>query len=536
LCKKGTTTTTTKNNNNIIITNNNNIFDRIEYLHSRLKEDSSVREHLDCYLLALYHNERAPLEWMVLDHSDTFHYYNLPDLMFLIRSTLMGLCPSLWIQKLFNMFLCGKRYRRLVHTNDNSCQLTSALVNTLHGLLLGLYPFNERRMDLRKRAWLAGAVHQVLTAEGGAVFHVDFINEHQHLMCLSLMEYIVNAVEDFCPVEWALLGVTASAKSQCLASIEAFREATVSTAVVAVAGAGQQQEGGNNNNNSISSSSSFFWTRLDREAQPVVSSLIKFFRGASFYQHRPRSVLALAHVKHLQLAMSTRIIQNSSSIFGQLRAALPNIHFKEAEALEEIWTALYIRRLPAHTTMRQIDALERLGGMCSFLELELFDFPLCLLCALTRRADVLKGLFRHDCIDGGLVCNECLNPVHVVRVNLLGRVLYVRDRAIVLCEKCLRPKCWDTPCLLCDAEDAGAVSGCCVCHNANVFSSKEVIDTQAMRMHTACFCYKHSLGCIISDATVYDLRTLEREVQNRYKPVAVTAAAFVDGGGSKYYY
>jgi hypothetical protein len=516
LCK---TTTTTKN-----------IFDRIEHLHSRLKEDSSVRGQLDCYLLALYHNERAPLEWMVLDHSDTFHYYNLPDLMFLIRSTLMGLCPSLWIQKLFNMFLCGKRYRRLVHTNDNACQLTSALVNTLHGLLLGLYPFNERRMDLRKRAWLAGAVHQVLTAEGGAAFHVDFINEHQHLMCLSLMEYIVNAVEDFCPVEWALLGVTASAKSQCLASIEAFREATVSTAAAAammiIIAKKEEGEGGsssNNNNNNIDIGS-FFWTRLDREAQPVVSSLIKFFRGASFYQHRPRSVLALAHVKHLPLAMGTRIIQNSSSIFGQLRAALPDIHFKEAEALEEIWTALYIRRLPAHTTMQQIDALERIGGMCSFLERELFDFPLCLLCALTRRADVLRGLFRHDCIDGGLVCNECLNPVHVVRVNLLGRVLYVRDRAIVLCEKCLRPKCWDTPCSSCGAEDAEAVSGCCVCHNANVFSSKEVIDTQAMRMHTACFCYKHSLSCVISDATVYDLRTLEREVQNRYKPVVVSSA------------
>lgn len=468
--------------------------DRIEHLHSRLKDDYTVRGQLDCYLLALFYSEHAPLEWMVLNYSDTFHYYNLPDLMFLVRSTLMGLCPTLWIQKLFNMFLCGKRYRRLVHTNNNACQLTAALLNTLHGLVLGLYPFNERRMDLRKRAWLAGAVHLVLTGEGGEQRHVNFINEYQHLMCLSLMEYIVNAVEDFCPVEWALLGITTSAKSQCLASIEAFREATVSLAA---------------------GSDDFFWARLDREAQPVVSSLIKFFRGASFYQHRPRSVLAVSHVKHLPLAMGTRIIQNSSSIFGQLRAALPHISFQEAEALEEIWTAVYIRRLPAHTAMKQIDALERIGGMCWFLEQELHNFPLCLMCALTRRADVLRGLFRHDCIDGGLVCNECLNPKHVVRVNLLGRVLYVRDKAIVLCEKCLRPKYWDAQCS-CNTEDAEAVSGCCVCQNSNVFSSKEVIDIQAMRMHTVCFCYKHSLSCVISDATIYDLKTLEREVQNRY--------------------
>lgn len=469
--------------------------ERIEYLHSRLKDDCTVRGQLDCYLLALFHNERTPLEWMVLDYSDTFHYYNLPDLMFLIRSTLMGLCPSPWIQKLFNMFLCGKRYRRLLHTNNNTCQLAAALVNTLHGLVLGLYPFNERRMDLRKRTWLAGAVHVVLTNAGE---HVNFINAHQHLMCLSLMEYIVNAVEDFCPVEWALLGITTSAKSQCLASIEAFREASVSLATGAAD----------------------FWKRLDQEAQPVVSSLIKFFRGASFYQHRPRGVLPLSHIKHLPLAMESRVIQNSSSIFGQLRAALPKIRFQEAEALEEIWTAVYIRRLPAHTTMKQIDALGRIGGMCSFLEGELYDFPLCLLCALTRRADVLRGLFRHDCVDGGLVCNECLNPRYVVRVNLLGRVLYVRDKAIVLCENCLRPKCWDSTCAACGTEDSGAVSACCVCQNSNVFSSKEVVDTNCMRMRTVCFCYKHSLSCIISDATIYDLKTLEREVRNRYKPMA----------------
>ena len=467
-----------------------NIHQRIEFLHSRLRDDCTVRGQLDCYLLALYYNEKSPLEWMVLEYPDTFHYYNLPDLMFLIRSTLIGLCPSPWLQKLFNMFLCGKRYRRLVQTNSTACQFTASMLNTLHGLVLGLYPFNERRMDLKKRTWLAGAVHVILT-EGK---HTTFINEHQYLMCLSLMEYIVNAVEDFCPVEWALLGISASAKSQCMASIEAFREATVSVAV----------------------GSSDFWVKLEQEAQPVVSSLVKFFRGASLYQHRPRSVLPSQHAKYLPLAMGTRMIQNSSSIFGQLRAAIPNIHFQEAEALEEIWTAVYIRRLPAHTTMKQMSALEQFGGMCSYLEEQLYNFPLCLLCALTRRADVLRGLFRHDCINEKLVCNECSTAQNVVQVNLLGRVLYVRDRALVLCEKCLKPKCWDTVCL-CDSENAESDPGCCVCQNANVFSSKEVIDIDIMQMRPVKFCYKHSLSCVISDATIYDFRTLEREVHNRQR-------------------
>ncbi len=466
------------------------IVERIEYLHSRLRDDYSVRGLLDCHLLALYYNEGSPLHWMVLDYSDTYHYFNLPDLMYIIRSTLMGLCPNICLQRLFNMFLCGKRYRRLLHTNNNNCQLTSAIVNTLHGLLLGLYPFNERRMDLQKRAWLAGAVHVVLT-DGN---HSDFINEHQYLMCLSLMEYIVNAVEDFCPVEWVLLGISASAKSQCLASFEAFREATVALAAGSVD----------------------FWSKLEIDAQGIVSSLVKFFKGASLYQHRPKSVLSASHMRHLPLAMSTRVIQNSSSIFGQLRAAIPGINFNAAESLEEIWTTIYIRRLPAYTTMKQMSALERIGGMCSFLEQQLHVFPLCLLCALTRRSDVLKSLFRHDCVSGGLVCNECMNLTHVVNVNLLGRVLYVRDKAIVLCEKCLRPKCWDALCS-CDSEEAECAIGCCVCQNSNVFSSKEVIDVSSLRMRSVGFCYKHSLSCVVSDATVYDLKTLENEMRNRRK-------------------
>jgi hypothetical protein len=466
------------------------VFERIEYLHSRLKDDYSARGLLDCHLLALYHNERAPPHWMILDFSDTFHYFNLPDLMFVIRNTLMGLCPSLCIQKLFNMFLCGKRYRRLLHTNNDMCQLTAAMVNTLHGLLLGLYPFNERRMDLQKRAWLAGVVHAVLT-EGR---HCDFINKHQYLMCLSLMEYIVNAVEDFCPVEWVLLGISTSAKSQCLASFEAFREVTVTLAVGSVD----------------------FWSKIETEAQTLVSVLVKFFKGASLYQHRPKSVLSSSHMKHLSLAMNTRIVQNSSSIFGQLRAAIPSIDFHAAESLEEIWTTVFIRCLPAHTTMRQISALERIGGMCWFLEQQLHTFPLCLLCALTRRTDVLKSLFRHDCVGGGLVCNECMNPIHVVNVNLLGRVLYVREKAIVLCDQCLRPKCWETLCS-CEALDTGSTAGCCVCQNSNVFSSKEVIDMETIRMRSVGFCYKHSLSCVVSDATVYDFKTLEKELENRHR-------------------
>jgi hypothetical protein len=468
------------------------IHSRIEKLHSRLKEDYSVRWEIDTYLLAVYFYPKSkPPKWTVLNIDDTYHYHNLPDLMHIVRQTLIGLCCSAWLQRLFNIFLCGKRYRRLTHTNNDNVQLTAAVINTLHGLLLGLYPFNERRSDLRRRAFIAGSLHNVLT--GGK--HADFIAAHTNLLCLSLVEYVLNVVHDFCPVEWSLLGITTGAKSQCLAAIESFRESSV-------------------NQHANGQDTAEFWAKLDADAQPVISILVKFFRDATLYQHRPRSILPTGMLRHLPLAMHSHVIQNSSSIFGQLKCALPNIQFPESEALEEIWTSIYMRQLPSHTTAKQMEVLGRMGRMCHLVEHELHHFPMCMACALTRRADVLKALFRFDSVDQRLICNECMDHKHVVNINMLGRVLYVRDKVLVLCEQCLRPKHWDSACA-CTLNDAVAVNTCCVCNNANTVSSKEIIDIGRFCMQSVQFCYKHSLSCVLSNATVYDRNALELELKSR---------------------
>ena len=461
---------------------------RVETLHLRLKEDYTMRWELDCYLLALYYNPTRPPKWMILDICDTYHYHNLPDLMHVVRSTLMGQCCSPWLQRLFNMFLCGKRYRRLSNTNDQNCQLTAAIINTLHGLLLGLYPFNERRSDFQKRSWIAGNMHAVLTQKK----HTDFIMEHPNLLCLSLIEYILNVVHDFCPVEWSLLGVSTGAKSQCLSAMESFRENTVN----ACAGAED------------------FWTRTEVDAAPVVNILSKFFRETALYQHRSRSVIPASMLAHLPLALQTQVIQNSSSIFGQLKCALPAIQFRESEALEEIWNSIYIRQLPSHTTCNQMQSLDKLGRMCSLVENELHHLPMCLACALTRRADVLKSLFRYDTVERRLVCKECMGYQCVVNINMLGRVLFVRDKVIVLCEHCLRPKYWDSPCG-CLQVDTHSADTCCVCNTQNIVSSKQVIDIKTIQMKTVHFCYKHSLSCVINEATVYDFHALEQELKHR---------------------
>ena len=475
------------------------ILSTIEGLHMKLKDDYTVRRELDRYLLTLHYciNEKGetisdfPPSWIILEPFDTYHYHNLPDIIHVIRSTFMGVCSTPWLQKLFNMFMCGKRYRRIINTSHTTCQLTASIINTLHGLLLGLYPFNERRMDIHKRAWLAGTMRDTLTDAS----HMDFINDHPYLICLGLAEYIINVIDDFCPVEWALLGVTQSGKSQCLAAFEAFRESSISEAI----------------------KTPTFWARLETDAQPAVNSLVKFFRDASFYQHKARTILHASTIKHLPLAMGCRIVHNSSSIFGQLKSAIPIITFAESEALEEIWKSIYIRQLPTHTTTKQMESLDTIGKMCCLVETEVHHLPVCIACALTKRADVLRGLFRFDPVDNRLVCDECMHYMHVVKVNMLGRVLYIRDKAIVLCDGCLRPKYWDSACI-CITDETADHPTCCACHNKNIVSTKEVVDVDRMEMKAINFCYKHNLSCVLNHKTVYDLKSLETEICARHQP------------------
>lgn len=463
----------------------------MQLLHERLKIDYTARWELDCYLLAehFYPGGKAP-SWMVLDITDTYHYHNLPDLMQTIRGVLMGLCCCAWLQKLFNTFLCGKRYRRLPNTSTGGCQLKVAVLNTLHGLLLGLYPFNERRSDFDKRAWIAGQMHTLLTSPGDS--QMNFIYDHQNILCLSLIEYILNAVHDFCPVEWAIIGISTCSKSQCHAAIEAFRENTVN------AHAG----------------TATFWTEMEAAAAPVVAAMGKHFKDATLYQPRPAHHHHPDIRRHISLALNTRIIHNSCSLFGQLRCALRNIQFQESEALEEIWTTIYMRRLPAHTTLRQIETLEKQGRMCHLVEDELHHIPVCLACAFTRRADIFKAQFRYDTVYKRLTCNECLTHEHVVNINMLGRALFIKDKVLTLCEKCLKPNHWNTTCP-CIHQDSIETCACCVCNNPNVTSSKEVLDIETMALRRIHFCYRHTLACVVNSSTIYDMRMLQIELRQK---------------------
>jgi hypothetical protein len=58
-----------------------------------------------------------------------------------------------------------------------------------------------------------------------------------------------------------------------------------------------------------------------------------------------------------------------------------------------------------------------------------------------------------------------------------------------------------------------------VCTNANIISTKEIVDMEAMIMKPMHFCYKHSLSCVLNQSTIYDSKSLEQEMCARLSGV-----------------
>ena len=305
----------------------------------------------------------------------------------------------------------------------------------------------------------------------------------------------MNVVHDFNPVDWNLLQISQSAKSQFLAIIESFRE----TAVVSAAGAGKN-----------------IWNVLESEARDILITICRFFKETSLYHHKPKNVLNASTIQHIPTALNSLMLQNTSFVFRQLKCIHSDISFDKAEALEDIWTSIYTRPLPAQVTLRQMEVLDKHRHVCSLVEHEIHHIPLCLACALTRKIDILKALFRYDTVNKKLVCNDCVDKNDcMVHVNMLGKVLYIRDRPIILCESCLRPRYWDTQCPTCTCCEVVQQYTCCVCNSGNVSSYKEIVNIERLCMQRVGFCHKHSLVCIQNPATIYDMKALELEMKHR---------------------
>jgi hypothetical protein len=375
----------------------------------------------------------------------------------------------------------------------------AALINLLHGLLLGLYPYNLKHMTFDHRIRIAGEIHRVLTSSASK--QTQFIVQYEPLLLIAMIEYLANVIPDFYPVEEQLI----IRSMQCRYSLNQLCENFRSSAADVIL------------------SSSDVWQSLNSIASAQLPILLrqlkmnnhKFSRRGVVSVRIPASVCTtLSDYDFYDKMMSLRHIPvTGCNMIAQIQITRPDMAFADLQAVEYFWNNVFICPLPANIVMKQMQVLDSLGS-CAVHQRSFTLLHVCLICALRTKTSMLLQKFAYNCTTSMLQCAACSRKA--TQINMLGRLLRVKSNSYYLCTRCLRPALWDgtndfNQCSHC-AKPATPqnMAVCAVCNHKAVDAMRNVLHLETLRMVQVPLCSQHSRSCIPS--AVYDLRSLANDL------------------------
>jgi len=468
-------------------------------LHGKLSTDcGAARARIDAHLLACWVNPALPDPLLVLSRSDTYHYHNLPDLSKYLRQALSS---GDWGSNIVTSFMavyCLQLKKQKRCFKETSLVERAGLINLLHGLLLGLYPYNTRHLNFEQRVKVAGALRVALVS--GA--QLDFILKNESLVQFAVVEYLANVLPDFFPVEDAMLVRGVQSRFSVNQVCENFR-------VLAMA-AVQDTD---------------MWSKLTELAslqlpalhrQLKVSNLKLVRRQAA--QRIPAFVWPILTSEGFYDALLDLPVMpvTGSNMIAQIKLLFPDFDFAKLQAVEFLWSNVALSLLPQQTVDAQRKAL-RSHGSCQIYQRSLTTLHACLPCALRSKNSLLTQKFAYNCASDTLQCATCSR--HTTPVHMLGRVLAVRDVSYYLCAGCLKPTVWKgdvSKCQGCEKKpERQDVSVCVACNKKAVEVIHKVIDLDTMRLAVTPLCFQHAKHCVVSRSTVYDTRSLMRELYSK---------------------
>ena len=466
----------------------------LKFLHGKLRtDDGASRARIDAHLLACYVSPKNPDPRLVLAPEDTFHYHNLPDLSNYLRQALA--CGD-WGSNLVSSFMAVYCFQ--VKKQKRSYRFTrlverAALVNLLHGLLLGLYPYNTHHCTFEHRVAAVGAIREVMTSDG----MLDFILQHDSLIQFAMVEYLSNVVPDFMPVEEALLVRGQQSRFSINQVCESFR---VSAAPL--------YEGPN------------LWAALNDLAASNISSLFRQLKACNAKVSRaPAQCRASSGVWnslskdefYTGLLDLPLLSLSGANNIAQIKILCPGFSFEELQAVEFFWSNVFLSNLPAHSYQSQVKVLAK-HGSCQTYQRALSHIHVCFVCALKTKSPILGQKFAYNCTQRIMQCASCSRVASTV--NMMGRILRVRDTSYHLCQWCLRPTSGGLlqRCKHCaEAPERQDLSCCVVCSKKTFEVIHKVLDLDTLRIAHTPLCFHHARHGVMSQSTVYDTKSLLRE-------------------------
>lgn len=431
-------------------------------LQATLFECPENRALIDCHLLSSYYHN--PL--FKLQPQNTYHYHNLPDLTHHLRDALTHRSFN-WnlVSATMGIFCLQNKLKRCYINALALCE-RKALTNILHGLLLGLYPYNVQHGQFQHRCAVAAKLRELMISN----------TYYEHLVQLAMVEYLSNVLADFCPVEYQLLIKSPSSRATINQLCDAFRQ----------------------NNNTLD------FDILEAAARETLFNIQRYLKQMHVKLYRKTSSRYMKVTDHIiESALALPHIPFSpqlSQIFVLCEEPLAVL-----QGIEFVWQNCTIMFLPQSIYEQQMRVVNSLSASQTLQSCKCTVW-FCLFCALTNKRDILQHKSSYDAFDHHMYCHKC--DRRQISVNLLGRVLRVRNTSYSLCSKCLTPTIWGEACRSCVIESKPVPIVCLICENKHVVFTRMVLNVRNLRIEPVYLCSKHAKHNIKASTTVYDLDML----------------------------
>lgn len=393
-----------------------------------------------------------------------------------------------------SVFVLQVKKHKKIFNMSNLCQRT-ALINILHGLLLGLYPFNLKPVKFENKVRIVAEINKLFMQNSP----IEFILNHESLISIAMIEYLSNVLPDFWIVEHAILIKTQHSRLNINQICESFR--------------GTVENYYDNKN---------FWTQLNSTAQNMLPALhrqLKLNNNKILkknFNYRISSKI-LKHINDNNICekiMNLPVLnKNCMNVVSQIKILCPDFCFDDLQSVEAFWTN--VRVFPASQILfEQQQKILANYNHCDIFKKSLSSFHVCFQCALKPNSCAFQQKFAYNCIENKLLCTACSKEA--IQVNLVGKILCIAENSFFLCNSCLEVTKWDGlhyNCLQCRQKNmhVKAMISCYFCHKKTYEITHKVINVENLSIEYIPLCFLHTKTYITSSSTVYDLHSLKKE-------------------------
>jgi hypothetical protein len=304
------------------------------------------------------------------------------------------------------------------------------------------------------------------------------------LVTLSAVEYVMNVLPDYCPVEQSILQRLPHGRMVINNICEQFRGALTLPLV---------------------------WS----EVEAVAVGLLPFVtRQMKFNCHRirvPKQVVKYKPISNIEAILDMPVVWGPRCL-SVISLVCPGLDFSALEDVETLWNGLAVHGLPLCFVQQQRECLVSMGS-CARVQRHRTTVHVCVGCAFRTKADILQQQFAWDCAKRELVCVGCKGGV--LSICMMGRLLRVTGRSYSLCVGCLSVGQWTghSRCEGCRSSAAApAVEMCEFCEQKNVVCKVKVVDVCALKLLEVPLCHRHAKHCVRANGTRFDMAGLELEM------------------------